>query len=338
MGYRVAVLGAAGAVGREIVAALEERAFPVDELRLLAGERDQGEHLEFAGADHTVKAASAELFKGVQLAFFSPNSRASRLWASAAAQAGAIAVDTSSAFRLDAAVPLVVPEVNPDACAGARTRGVVASPSSPAIALALALQPLHRASPVTRAVVTTFQAASGVGRKGVSELEKQIADLMNLREARARVFPHRVAFNVVPQVGTFTERGSTDEEEGIGLELQKLLGAPGLRVSATALRVPVYFGHGASANLATERKLTAAEARELLKEAPGVKLLDDPARGIYPMPMLAVGDACAHVGRIRDDASQESGLDLFVCIDNLRKGAALNAVQIAELLRDRGLL
>lgn len=338
MGYRVAVLGAAGAVGREIVAALEERAFPVDELRLLAGERGEGERLEFAGVEHSVKAASAEHFKGLQLAFFSPNSRASRQWAPLAAQAGAFVVDTSGAFRLEPDVPLLVPEVNADACEGAGARRITASPSSAAVALALALEPIHRAGRLTRAVVTTFQAVSGVGRQGVTELEKQISDLMNMREARARAFPHRVAFNVVPQVGAFSERGTTDEEEGIARELQKILGAPGLRLSATAVRVPVYFGHAASVNLSTEQKLSAADARELLKKAPGLKLLDDPAKGIYPMPMLAIGDACAHVGRVREDPSQDRGLELFACIDNLRKGAALNAVQIAELLRDRGLL
>jgi aspartate-semialdehyde dehydrogenase len=338
MGYRVAILGAAGTVGREILAALEERSFPVDELRLLAGAQGEGEQLEFCGAEHQVEAASAERFEGVQLALLSPNSSASRQWASVASQAGALVVDTSGAFRLDADVPLVVPEVNSEALAGAPTRRVVASPSSAAIALALALKPLHAAAQVTRAVVTTFQAVSGVGRQGVAELERQIGDLMNMREATARTFPHRVAFNVVPQIGEFSEGGATDEEAGIASETRKLLGAPALRLSATAVRVPVYFGHSASVNVSTEKKLTAAEARELLKKAPGLKVLDDPARGIYPMPMLAVGDACTHVGRVREDPSQESGLELFACIDNLRKGAALNAVQIAEMLRDHGLL
>ncbi len=337
MGYRVAILSATGTVGREILTVLGEQSFPVDELRLLAP-RGEGEHLELAGTELPVQSITAERFSGVQLAFLSPNSGAAREWAPIAVRAGALVIDTSSAFRLDEEVPLVIPEVNPEAVDGARRKGIVASPSSVVVALALALKPLRDAAGITRVVVSTYQSVSGIGRSGIAELERQIADLMNLREHHSRAFPHRVAFNVVPHLGKFTGRGSTEEEEAMALETRKVLGAPGLRLSATAVRVPIYFGHAAAVNLATERKLTADEARELLKKAPGLKVLDEPASDVYPMPMLAVGDNVAHVGRIREDASQENGLDLFLCIDNLRKGAALNAVQLAELMRGRGIL
>jgi aspartate-semialdehyde dehydrogenase len=338
MGYRVAILSATGTVGREFLTALEELDFPIDELRLLGRACGEGERLELSGKELPVQAVAAERFRGVQLVFLSPNSGAAREWAPIATRAGALVIDTSSAFRLDEEVPLVVPEVNPEAVDGARRKGIVASPSSAVVALALALKPLHDAARITRVVVSTYQAVSGIGRRGIVELEKQTADLMSMRAPQARAFPHRVAFNLVPHLGKFTERGTTEEEESMALETRKVLGAPSLRMSATAVRVPVYFGHAAAVNLATEQKLTAQAARELLKKAPGVKVLDEPARAVYPMPMLAVGDSVAHVGRIREDASQENGLDLFVCIDNLRKGAALNAVQLAELLRVRGVL
>jgi aspartate-semialdehyde dehydrogenase len=338
MGYRVAILGATGTVGRELLTSLEERAFPVDELRLLTTGQGAGERLDYAGGEVPVQAVTEDLLKGVQILVTSPNSNAARLWGQVAAGLGAMVVDTSEAFRADARVPLVIPEVNPEAVELARQGRIVGSPGAMAISIALALKPLHDAAQVLRVVASTYQSVSGVGRRGVEELERQVADLMNMREVQARAFPHRVAFNVVPQVGPFSERGSTEEEDGLAQQTRKLLGAPDLRMSATAVRVPVYYGHAAALNVATLRKLSADEARALLKKAPGLKLLDDPATGIYPMPMLAVGDAEAHVGRVRDDPSQENGLDLFVAIDNLRKGAALNAVQIAELIRDRGLV
>ncbi|MGC4119089.1 MAG: aspartate-semialdehyde dehydrogenase [Myxococcales bacterium] len=336
--FHVAVLGATGAVGREFVNCLEERGFPVDKLTLLASPRSEGEKLEFKGEELTVRAVKPEHFQGVDLAFFSPGATVSNEWAPIATKAGALVIDDSTAFRMDADVPLVVPEVNPDAILGARPRGIVANPNCATIQMVLALKPIHDAANLLRVVVSTYQAVSGRGQKGIQELEKQTGDLMNGRETETSAFPHRVAFNVVPQIDDFDDNGYTKEELRIVHETRKILGIKDLRVSATAVRVPVFFGHSEAVNVTTEKKLTAAQARELLKAAPGLKVIDDPKAGIYPMPMLAAGDDCAHVGRIREDISQMNGLDFFVVADNIRKGAGLNAVQIAELLVQRGVL
>ncbi len=336
--FHVAILGATGAVGREFIHCLEERDFPVDKLTLLASPRSEGEKLEFRDEELTVRAVKPEHFQGVQLALFSPGATVSREWAPVAAKAGAVVVDNSSAFRMEPDVPLVVPEVNPDAVLGARPRGIVSNPNCSTIQLVLALKPLHDAANLLRVVVSTYQSVSGKGQKGIAELEKQISDLMNGRETESHAFPQRIAFNVVPQIDDFDESGYTKEELKLVRETRKILGIPDLRVSATAVRVPVFFGHSEAVNVTTEKKLGAEQARELLKKAPGLKVLDDPKAGVYPMPMLAAGDDAAHVGRIREDPSQMNGLDFFVVADNVRKGAALNAVQIAELLVQRGAL
>jgi len=247
-------------------------------------------------------------------------------------------VDSSGAFRLEPEVPLVVPEVNPEAVLGARARGIVANPNCSTIQMVLALKPIHDAATLLRVVVSSYQAVSGRGRKGIAELEKQTSDLMSGREVESQAFPHRIAFNVVPQVDDFADNGYTKEELTLVHETRKILGVPDLRVSATAVRVPVFFAHSQAVNITTEKKISAEAARELLRKAPGIKVLDDPKAGVYPMPMLAAGDDAVHVGRLREDLSQMNGLDLFVVADNLRKGAALNAVQIAELLVQRDLL
>jgi aspartate-semialdehyde dehydrogenase len=337
-GLPVAILGATGLVGRELVSLLEERDFPIEKLVLLASPNSEGAKIEFRGQEIAVREAKAEHLAGTRIAFLATGSKVSAQWAPMAAQAGAMVIDTSSAFRMDDDVPLVVPEVNPDAAALCKSRRIVASPNSSTIPLAVALKPLHDAARIQRVVVSTYQAVSGKGQRGMEELEKQIADLMNGRETEAAALPHRIAFNVVPQIDSFVESGYTRQETKIADEARKILADPALRISATAVHVPVFFGHAEAVNLTTERKLTAAEARELLKKAPGLKVLDDPKAGIYPMPMLATGDDFTQVGRIREDMSQPNGLELFLCADNLRKGAALNAVQIAELLLQRGLV
>jgi aspartate-semialdehyde dehydrogenase len=337
-GYKVAILGATGAVGREFISVLEERDFPVESLTLLATERSAGTKIEFRGEELTVKAVGPDSFQGAQIALFSPGAEASRQWAPVAAKAGAIVIDNSSAFRMEADVPLIVPEVNPDAIAGARARNLISNPNCSTIQMVVALKPLHDAARIKRIVVSTYQSVSGKGQKGIEELEKQVSDLMNARETEANAFPHRIAFNVLPHIDSFTENGYTKEEMKMVNETRKIMGAPELQVSATCVRVPVFMGHSESINVSLEKKITVLEARELLRKAPGVKLLDDPLGNVYPMPMLAVGDSATHVGRIREDISQPNGLELFVCADNLRKGAALNAVQIAELLVERGLV
>jgi aspartate-semialdehyde dehydrogenase len=336
--YHVAILGATGAVGREFISVLEERDFPVGKLTLLASPRSEGMKVEYRDQEIVVKAVGPEHFEGVQIALFSAGATVSREWAPIAARAGAVVIDNSSAFRMEPDVPLVVPEVNPEAVAQAKARGIIANPNCSTIQLVVALKPLHDAARIKRVVVSTYQAVSGKGQQGVDELEKQISDLMNARETDANAFPHRIAFNVLPHIDSFTENGYTKEELKMVNETRKILGDESIRVTSTTVRVPVFFGHSEAVNLTTEKKLTAVEARELLRKAPGIKVLDDPANNVYPMPMLAAGDSSTHVGRIREDISQDNGLDLFVVADNLRKGAALNAVQIAELLVERGLL
>ena len=337
-GFKLAILGATGAVGREMLSILEERDFPVDELVLLASKRSEGEKIDFLGDEITVREVSERAFHDCDIALFSPGAEVSRRWAPIAAAQGAFVVDNSSAFRGEADVPLVVPEVNPEAIDQARGRHIIANPNCSTIQLVVALKPLHDAASLTRVVVSTYQSVSGKGQRGMAELEKQVSDLMNCRETAPEAFQHRIAFNLIPHIDDFTEGGATKEELKMVNETRRLLNLPTLAISATCVRVPLFIGHSESVNLSFERPLTAEQAREALLTAPGVKLLDDPARNIYPMPMLAAGDSAVHVGRVREDKSQPNGLDLFICADNLRKGAALNAVQIAELLVQRGLV
>ncbi|MBS2030617.1 MAG: aspartate-semialdehyde dehydrogenase [Deltaproteobacteria bacterium] len=333
--FHVGILGASGAVGREFLNVLEERDFPVGELTLLASPRSAGSKLEFQGHEYTVKAVTPESFKGVEIGLFSPGASVSREWAPVAAKAGAVVIDNSSAFRMDADVPLVVPEVNPDDIAQYKARGIIANPNCSTIQMVVALKPIADAVGLERVVVSTYQSVSGKGQKGIEELSKQTADILNAREVKVSAFAHRIAFNVLPHIDDFTENGYTKEEMKMVNETRKIMHLPELPVSATTVRVPVFFGHSESVNLTTQKKITAAQARELLSKAPGVKVLDDPKNNVYPMPLLAAGDSFTHVGRIRDDISQERGIDMFVVADNVRKGAALNAVQIAEVLVEK---
>ncbi len=333
----LAVVGVTGAVGRTLLEVLDDLDVSVKTLRPFASPRSAGTTVAFRDDDLKVEVLREGAFRGCDVAIFCAGPAVSREWAPRAWAEGCAVVDDSPAFRGEADVPLVVPEVNGAAAAHYRARGIVANPSSVATALSLALAPLRDAAGLRRVVVSTYHSASGLGQAGVEELEKQARDLLNLREPDpAARFPHRLAFNVIPQVGAFAEGGATEEESKIVSETRKILGEDTLAISATAVRVPVFFGHSATVNVATQRPLGAAGARAALLAARGVKVVDDPAQRVYPMPMLVGSEDVALVGRLREDRSQENGLDLFVSIENTRKGAATNAVQIAQLLAPRG--
>ena len=332
---KVAVAGATGAVGREMLKVLEDRDFPVSELLPLASERSEGQKLEFRNEDLTVRRLKPESFEGVDIALFSPGSSVSREFAPYAARAGAVVVDNSSAFRMDADVPLVVPEVNPKAvelAVGPGGRRIIANPNCSTIQLVVVLKPLHDAAGLDRVVVSTYQSVSGAGQKGIDELEQQSRALFNLAEITPKKFPHRIAFNLLPEIGPTGSNGYTEEEMKMVNETRKIMGLRDLRVAATCVRVPVFYCHSEAANLTFREDLTPDRAREVLRTAPGVKVLDDMSQHVYPMPLLGAGADDTLVGRIRKDLSQDRALSLFIVSDNLRKGAATNAVQIAELL------
>ncbi|GAC1344572.1 MAG: aspartate-semialdehyde dehydrogenase [Myxococcales bacterium] len=332
---KVAIAGATGAVGREMLRVLEDRDFPVGELVLLASERSAGHKIEFRDAEVTVQRLTPDSFKGVHIALFSPGATVSREFAPYAARAGAVVVDNSSAFRMDPEVPLVVPEVNAHDLALAVKPGgrrIVANPNCSTIQLVVALKPLHDAATLQRLVVSTYQSVSGAGQKGIEELEKQSRAVFSLAEIESKKFAHRIAFNLIPEIGADAGNGYTDEEMKMVNETRKIMGLSDLPVSATCVRVPIFYCHSEAVHAKFSRELTPARARELLKTAPGVKVLDDLKEHIYPMPLLGAGDDDTLVGRIRKDLSEENSLAFFVVSDNLRKGAATNAVQIAERL------
>jgi len=329
----VAVVGATGVVGREFLQILEERNFPVAELRLYASGRSAGETLFFRGRERRVENLAHADFDGVHLVLSSPGASVSREFAPRAVAAGAVVVDNSSAFRMEPDVPLVVPEVNAEA---ARThRGILANPNCSTIQLVAVLWPIHRAFGLKRVVVSTYQAVSGAGRKAMEELASQCAAILNQRPIRIEKFPHQIAFNALPQIDVFEDGGYTREERKVIRESRKIMGLPDLKITATAVRVPVMNGHSESVNIETERPLTCEAVREVLASAPGVAVVDDPAEAAYPMPILASGRDEVFVGRIRRDETVDHGVALWICADNLRKGAALNAIQIAELLLAR---
>lgn len=333
--FNVAVVGATGAVGNEMLRVLEEREFPVGEMRLLASERSEGEFLEFQGEQLMVQKLARDSFAGIDIALFSAGGDRSREFCPIAAAAGAVCIDNSSVWRMDPEVPLVVPEVNPQEIARFRKKGIVANPNCSTIQMVVALKPLHDFATITRVVVSTYQSVSGTGQKAIDELRVQAGELLNGRPATAKVYPHQIAFNCLPQIDSFLESGYTKEEMKMVDETRKIMGDERIRVTATAVRVPVFYGHSESVNIETEKKITAARARELLAGAPGVSLVDDPANGLYPLPVDAAGQDLTLVGRIREDETIANGLNLWLCADNLRKGAATNAVQIAEILAEK---
>jgi len=318
-------------VGTEMIRTLEQRRFPVRELRALDVADVAGTRLPFAGGTVVCREATEANFAGIDIAIFSAGGDASLDLAPRAVRQGAVVIDNSSAWRMDPACPLVVPEVNPHDLAW--HKGIIANPNCSTIQMVVALKPLHDHARIRRVVVSTYQAAAGAGKNGLDELRRQAREILEEGTCRPpRTFQYQIAFNLIPQIDVFQEGGYTKEEWKMVHETVKIMGDPGIRVTATAVRVPVFVGHSESINIETERKLTAAEARRILSAAPGVCLVDDPATRAYPMPAPAAGTDEVFVGRIREDNSLENGLNLWVVSDNVRKGAALNAVQIAECL------
>ena len=334
-GFHVAVAGATGAVGVEMVKTLEKRNFPVRSLKLLASARSAGKTMRFKGEEVVIEELTADSFKGVDVALFSAGSDISRAFRQAVTDAGALMIDNSSAFRMEDDVPLVVPEVNPEDAF--RHHGVIANPNCTTIIMLVAVAPLHRAKKLVRLVAATYQAASGAGARGMAELEEQTRQLLNGQPVQPKAFAHRLGFNLIPHIDVFNENGYTKEELKMLNESRKMLHEPSLRVSCTSVRVPILRAHSEALNLEFAEEITPAEARAILSKAPGVKLVDEPQANRYPMPMDATEQCDVLVGRIRQDISRNDkrGLDIFVSGDQVLKGAALNAVQIAELFLDR---
>ena len=335
-GFDVAVVGATGAVGNMMIRVLEDRAFPVKRLKLLASARSTGKVLSFRGQDITVEELREDSFAGLQLALFSAGASVSREYAPIAVQHGCMVVDNSSAFRMDPKIPLIVPEVNPDAIDV--KSGIIANPNCSTIQMVVALKPIYDAAGIKRIVVTTFQAVSGTGQKAIEELRQQVEALNGGRQVSWKVYPHQIAFNCLPHIGAFLDNGYTEEEVKMVNETHKIFNDYEIGVSATTVRVPVYYGHSESVNIETRRPISVETVRQLLSAAPGIKLVDSPADKRYPMPIDSAGEDETLVGRIRGDPSVENGLCMWVVADNIRKGAATNAVQIAEVLAERDLL
>ena len=328
--YVVAVVGATGAVGNEMIAVLEERDFPVDSIRLFASERSEGVRLNFKGQEIPVETLKEDSFQGIDIALFSAGAERSKIWAPIAAKSGCVVIDNSSQWRMDTEVPLVVPEVNPNDLKW--HKGIIANPNCSTIQMVVALKPIHDVAKIKRIVVTTFQAVSGTGKKAMDELLQQTVALLNFKDIEIKVYPHQIAFNVLPHIDKFLENGYTKEEMKMVNETKKIMGDPSIRVTATTVRVPVFRGHSESVNIETEKKITAPEVREILSKSLGVVVIDNPEKNEYPLPIYASGRDEVFVGRIREDESIENGINMWVVSDNLRKGAALNAVQIAEEL------
>jgi aspartate-semialdehyde dehydrogenase len=309
---------------------LEERNFPVEKLVLLASERSVGERLEFRGKHEVVRLLSKDSFKGVDIALFSAGAEHSLEFAPTAVKSGAVVIDNSSAFRMDPKVPLVIPEVNAHAIAG--HSGIIANPNCSTIGMVVALKPIHDAVKIRRVVVTTFQSVSGTGKDAIDELAGQTVALLNFRDIEKKVYPHQIAFNCLPHIDAFLDNGSTREEMKMVNETRKIMEDDSLRVTATTVRVPVFRGHSASVNIETEKNISANEVRAVLSGAPGIIVYDDPKKNLYPLAIDVAGKDEVYVGRIRVDESIPNGINMWIVSDNLRKGAALNAVQIAEHL------
>jgi aspartate-semialdehyde dehydrogenase len=331
--YNVAVVGATGAVGEAMISILEERNFPVGNLYALASERSAGKRLTFKGESLVVKDLASFDFSQAQIGLFSPGASVSTEYAPKAAAAGCVVIDNTSQFRYDDDIPLVVPEVNPEKIAEYKNRGIIANPNCSTIQMLVALKPIYDAVGITRINVATYQAVSGTGKEAIEELATQTANLLNAKPIEAKVYPKQIAFNVIPQIDVFMENGYTKEEMKMVWETQKIMGDKQILVNPTAVRVPVFFGHSEAVHIETREKITAQQVRELLQNAPGVSVLDERINGGYP---TAVTESSGHdevfVGRIREDISTQKGINLWVVGDNVRKGAALNSVQIAEIL------
>ncbi|WOJ94307.1 aspartate-semialdehyde dehydrogenase [Congregibacter variabilis] len=337
--YDIAVVGATGAVGEAMIDILEQRDFPVGELYLLASERSAGKRINFRGKQYAVEDLAKFDFSKVKIALFSAGGSVSEEYAPIAAATGCVVIDNTSHFRRDEDIPLVVPEVNPHAVAGFHARGIIANPNCSTIQMLVALKPLHDAAVITRINVATYQAVSGTGKSAIEELAGQTARLLNGQPAQSKVYPRQIAFNALPQIDSFQDNGYTREEMKMVWETQKIFEDDSIAVNPTCVRVPVFHGHSEAVHIETRDKLSAQEARSLLAAAPGVVVIDEPKDGGYATPVTdAAGKDGVFVSRIREDISHEKGLDLWVVSDNLRKGAALNSVQIAELLISQKLL
>jgi len=332
----VGVVGATGAVGREMLRILEQRDFPAKEVKAFASARSKGIKLPFKDTEIVVEELQEDSFQGVDLALFSAGGSVSKKFAPIAAQSGCTVVDNSSAWRMDPEVPLVVPEVNLEDLNW--HKGIIANPNCSTIQMVVALKPLHDVAKIKRIVVATYQAVSGTGQKAIEELETQVRCLFNMKEVEPKVYPHQIAFNCLPHIDVFLDNDYTKEEMKMVNETQKILHAPEIKVTATAVRVPVFYGHSEAVNVEFANQITAKEARAILSQAPGVKVLDNPKANVYPLAIYAAGKDETFVGRIREDHTVKYGLNLWIVADNLRKGAALNAVQIAEHLIIKELL
>jgi len=339
--YNVAIMGATGAVGGQLLSILEERNFPIDELRLLASERSKGKKVKFKNKSQKVQLLTRNSFKGIDIVLSSAGASRSIEFLPSAVKAGAVCVDNSSAFRMDKDTPLVVPEVNPHAIEN--HKGIIANPNCSTIQAVVALCPLHKAAKIKRIVASTYQSVSGAGQKKILEMEKQSEAIdkvvdnwmvggHNVDKFLIKEFPYQIAFNLIPQIDVFMDNAYTKEEMKLVNETRKIMEDDSIRITSTCVRVPVYFAHSESINIETERRLTPEDAKKILSSAPGVVLIDEPGEAKYPMPLFAEGKNEVFVGRVRKDESINNGLNLWVVSDNLRKGAALNAIQIAELL------
>jgi len=340
--YNVAILGATGAVGQEFLNLIKERNFPFGTLRLLASSRSAGKVIEFMGDNYTVEEATDDSFKNIDIALFAGGS-ASTKFASAAVKSGAIVIDNSSAFRMDAEVPLVVPEVNPEDIK--KHKGIIANPNCSTIIMVMALKPLYNKAKIKRIVVSTYQAVSGAGKEGIDELDHQVQAIVDNRPVEANILPsasqpkhYQIAFNVIPQIDAFMEDGYTKEEMKMVHETHKIFNDYNIGISATTIRVPVYRSHSESINIEFDQELSVQQAKELLADFPGVIVQDDPKEQLYPMPLFTSNQNEVFVGRIRKDDSVAHGLNLWVVGDQIRKGAALNALQIAEYIIEHNLI
>jgi aspartate-semialdehyde dehydrogenase len=333
MGYRVVVVGATGNVGREMLQILSERQFPLDEVAAVASSRSQGNIVDFGDGGEELKVVNIDNFdfSGWDMALFAAGSAASKAHAPRAAAAGCTVIDNSSLYRMDPDVPLIVPEVNPEALAGYKARNIIANPNCSTAQMVVALKPLHDAAGIKRVVVSTYQSVSGSGKQGMDELFTQSRNIFVGDTSDPVFYPKQIAFNVIPHIDDFLDDGSTKEEWKMVVETKKILD-PKIKVTATCVRVPVFVGHSESINIEFEREIGAQEAQDILRESPGIMLIDKREPGGYITPVECVGDYATFVSRVREDPTVENGLNLWVVSDNLRKGAALNAVQIAELL------
>ena len=334
--YRVAILGATGAVGQEFLNLIEERKFPFSELRLLASSRSAGKKIVFMGKEYTVEETTADSFAGIDIALFAGGA-ASKEFAPHAVKAGAVVIDNSSAFRMDPEVPLVVPEVNPEAIK--KHKGIIANPNCSTIIMVMGLKPLYDLAKIRRIVVSTYQAVSGAGKEGMAELEEQVAALSSGKDAQANILPvgklpkhYQIAFNLIPQIDVFMDNLYTKEEMKMIDETKKIMEDDSLRITATTVRVPVYRSHAESVNVEFEREISLDAARKALAAFPGVILRDNPSEQEYPMPLFTSGKTDVEIGRLRRDESTENALNFWICGDQIRKGAALNALQIAEYM------